>query len=210
MDGLESASFDWKTKSHGNVENKGSWLERTTGLSVLAAMLWVAFAVAAIIFGDRAQEAIFKKTSFEKPIVPTLIDGYAPTGGHFLDLKTGEAHRIESLRGDWTLLMFSKYSCPSSITQYLPCVKDANRHYETANTALEYFHKKLNQHGVKVWVVRIDVDDFRFDEREPSAPHDRYLWTDATETQHTYIMNSWVLKLAAGESMRAARHTLLC
>lgn len=162
----------------GNVENKGSWLERTTGLNIWALAFWAIFAVSVTYSGWETKEAIYSHPTSGRPATPTIINGGRPSGGRLLDFNDGRTYKIDDLRGNWTLIVFSAYSCPSATGGFTPskrCDDEHKDHLNSLRRGLGYFHQKLSSHGVKVWVVRIDHMFDRMPGAEtPSAPYDRY------------------------------------
>lgn len=197
------------------VPKEESWLQRATGLNIWCVLLWATFAFYVINMGFDASKSLYSKPEearmahqmaarnfalsdpqrdlrfsplpAARPSVPTIINGGRPSGGRFLSWGDEKTHRIDDLRGDWTLIVFAAYSCYEHGNGVVPtpsnaCLVAQKNHYASLNRALDYFHEKLSLLGVKVWVVRID---YMFEQpqgfvplpgAEPPKGHmDRYL-----------------------------------
>lgn len=194
-----------------NVKNKGRWLERTTGLNTWAMLFWVAFAASVVYSGRETSEAVYSFPTAGRPITPVIINGPRPSGGKLFDFNEEKTYRIDDLRGNWTLIVFSAYTCPSykgGFTASERCDDEHKKHLNSLQRGLKYFHQKLNSHGVKVWVVRIDhIFDRMPGAEAPYAPYDRYLLARMVKTGNVitrepdknlndfpkWIANQWII-----------------
>lgn len=178
----------------GHVSVAPLWV--MTGIAVTAllftssrvAATWrvsLALSLAIVLAAVTTLRVLPVREGHERP----MIHAAGKPSGELIDGITNDRVRIQDMRGNWTLVIFTVWSAQDLLEgmdgRFTSYSAGAAEQKSDLDRMLNYIHKQQDLQNVKVWVVRLDAEGAA--RLRPNGHFDRYLL--ASQKQEPYNPN---------------------